>query len=544
MKLTEISQKQILLIAPSLLGETLVSQLSKEEAGIQIFLKSELLTKHPSLVIWAIDSIEVPNRTKKELEKLSKKWESIPILLLLPERLLLGASQLLDLECEGLLQDPDINTLTEAVTTLLNGGRVIKLKKTLTDQAVKKVSLFQFSRSLSNSGIEIIDQEINKLDRLLEEDNNILISALSKGRLRELSCARTFLIWLWGENFVLDDSIYSNANNQTNNYKYNDYITNIVLPKKDLITVSNELILRLENKVNNENLNASGDIFAFEALKPTILIKLQKALIQQFKVLLLELKNTECQIEQLIDKWNSLQVNLRKVSIKKISSGYTQLEYLGKLVTLHDQLDKKILADDIDEEIPSPYEILNTLVLNRPINVDGQLLPSDHPKSLIKLELHLSNWLIRTTEIISSEILNVSSEWSDLRQFILKPNLISTRELERLRNQLNTQNRIESVFKRPIKLYESKRKFYRFNNGSLESVLITEPRDQELKELAWLQRQVTLLVEARDALSPQLQAVIKYIGDLMVVLLTNVLGRAIGLIGKGIAQGMGRTLSR
>jgi len=38
--------------------------------------------------------------------------------------------------------------------------------------------------------------------------------------------------------------------------------------------------------------------------------------------------------------------------------------------------------------------------------------------------------------------------------------------------------------------------------------------------------------------------VIQRLGDLAVVLLTQVLGRAIGLVGRGIAQGMGRGLGR
>ena len=42
----------------------------------------------------------------------------------------------------------------------------------------------------------------------------------------------------------------------------------------------------------------------------------------------------------------------------------------------------------------------------------------------------------------------------------------------------------------------------------------------------------------------QVQALVRRIGDLMVVLLTQVVGRAIGLIGRGIAQGMGRSLGR
>jgi hypothetical protein len=52
------------------------------------------------------------------------------------------------------------------------------------------------------------------------------------------------------------------------------------------------------------------------------------------------------------------------------------------------------------------------------------------------------------------------------------------------------------------------------------------------------------MLETRDALAPQLQALLKALGDLFVVVLTRVLGRAIGLVGRGIAQGMGRSLGR
>ena len=41
-----------------------------------------------------------------------------------------------------------------------------------------------------------------------------------------------------------------------------------------------------------------------------------------------------------------------------------------------------------------------------------------------------------------------------------------------------------------------------------------------------------------------MQGLVTRLGDLAVVLLTQVLGRAIGLVGRGIAQGMGRSLGR
>ena len=75
-------------------------------------------------------------------------------------------------------------------------------------------------------------------------------------------------------------------------------------------------------------------------------------------------------------------------------------------------------------------------------------------------------------------------------------------------------------------------------------MVITEPRDEEIQSLGWAQQQVVLLMEARDALAPQIQALLKRIGDLMVILLTKVIGRSIGLVGRGIAQGMGRSVGR
>jgi hypothetical protein len=163
---------------------------------------------------------------------------------------------------------------------------------------------------------------------------------------------------------------------------------------------------------------------------------------------------------------------------------------------------------------------------------------------LLQLETLVSNWLVRTAELIGSELLGVCGEWPELRRYLLDQRLISTRELERLRNQLNTQSRWQSWIQRPIRLYESQRLLYQLNNGTITPLLLMEPRDEELRRLGWWQQQVALLLEARDALAPQVQLLVRRVGDLFAVVLTQVIGRAIGLVGRGIAQGMGRSFNR
>ena len=132
----------------------------------------------------------------------------------------------------------------------------------------------------------------------------------------------------------------------------------------------------------------------------------------------------------------------------------------------------------------------------------------------------------------------------ELRRYLLRDALLATRELDRLRNRLNTQLRWADWVERPIQLYESQRTLFQLRSGRIEPLLLTEPRDKELNQRGWWQRQVALLLEARDALAPQVQSLVRRIGDLAVILLTQVLGRAIGLVGRGIAQGMGRSFGR
>jgi len=221
-----------------------------------------------------------------------------------------------------------------------------------------------------------------------------------------------------------------------------------------------------------------------------------------------------------------------------------QLPNQGTLRPVADTLVQNAELNLIDPELPDPIAMLTTLLQARPLLVEGRLLGADEPQAILYLELLLANWLVRSAELISAELLAACAQWPELRRYLLRAELLPTRNLERLRNQLNAQQRWTSLFTRPVQLYESRRPLYRLEAGAIESIDLTEPRDRELRQLPWLQQTVTLALEARDALAPQLQGLLRAFGDLVVVVLTQVVGRAIGLVGRGIAQGMGRSLGR
>ncbi len=541
----EGTQKQILLLAPDLLGQSLSLQLTSENTDINVCLQEQQLPRHPSLVIWAIESIESYNLTINELKVLRLKWQPCPVLLILPSKLKLTPIEVLEFECEGILQDPEYNTLQDTIATILKGGKVVKLR----DEISSTSNLFKPLNPIAESVLTTCFNEINIEHQRLNLSypyisKNFLLKIVLDGRRRELKAAKAFLIWFWGPlNETQQRKLYFN-DFQTKKSDV-EYATNIIISNDTLTSLLDSVFSSIEDTFNDRPVNDTGTIFAFEAIKESKKIELFKDQLFQLKSVLKKLqKNIVTNNNSLIQQWHGCQLQMKQESIRSIIGSYTRFLFNGESTPVAETVLSIVNLEDIDEELPSPKLILDALVLNKPIQVEGRLLSNSDPRTLLYLKLLIINFLIRNSELISSELLNLCSNWPELRHHLLDDRLISTRELERLRNRLNSQNRYISLIKRPIQLYESKRTLFNIKEGSLKTVILTELRDDELRNLDWIQRQVTLLVEARDALAPQIQSLIRYIGDFMVILLTNILGRALGLIGKGIAQGMGRSFSR
>jgi hypothetical protein len=248
--------------------------------------------------------------------------------------------------------------------------------------------------------------------------------------------------------------------------------------------------------------------------------------------------------ETLQQRWRALQPALRQQALRQMAGPYVQLPREGRLRPVADTLLSQSDLSGEDPELPDPRSMLASLFQARPLVVDGRLRAADEPQAVLYLELLLANWLVRSAEQISAQVLALSAEWPELRRYLLRDNLLSTRNLERLRNQLNAQERWLNWVQRPIRLYESKRPLFCLKPGGIGLLDLTEPRDGELKRLRGSQQLVTLVLEIRDALAPQVQSFVRALGDLVVVVLTRGVGRAIGLVGRGIAQGMGRSLER
>ena len=528
---------RILLLAPNLLGESLALQLTSRQSDWQVCLRPDGLKGHPQIVIWSLDKLPSLSALQREVLQLQERWQPAPVLLLLPAGVDASRDQLLTLTAEGLLQNGDSSQLQEAITTLLQGGRIVQLQTVASPPEPPPLGLAQ---SLLLSGLQQISNDLQVIEALLNPPPKArLLALLLEGRRRELRSARSLLLWLWGPLQVgLEDAVPLRSSTQPP--PSSSVSTAITLRQRNALAVWHSIRERLDGSVQSGLSNATGRLLAIEGLHPDRRRELLLALLQQLDQVLGRLR----QEDPGPAHWLELQPELRRQALRVMAGSYVQIPRDGALQPVASTLLASANLEGDDDELPDPASMLLPLLADQPVLVNGQLLPADDPRALLQLETLVSNWLVRTAELIGAELLEACGDWPELRRYLLGDRLLATRELDRLRNQLNTQLRWSEWIERPIQLYESHRTLFQLRDGRIEPLVLTEPRDQELNSLGWWQRQVALLLETRDALAPQLQSLLRRLGDLAVVLLTQVLGRAIGLVGRGIAQGMGRSLGR
>lgn len=496
------------------------------------------------LVIWLLAEVLPPAALHHELQLWQVQRGKIPMLLVLPTGHRYEREWLLQLPVDGLLDQPSAKEINEALAVLSSGGRVVQLQELAADDrtAASAVGTKGLGHWLFSSGSKQIDQECFALE---QELNNPSVRGLKRmliqGRLRELGMARELLGVIWGQ----PQQHESEPATATSITRQPPERLEIVLANRQGVTVLETVEDRLARAVGAiEALEGHGALMALEALNPNRRRQLFEALLDEFRLLSERLKQQAAEVgtEQSMALWHSQQPLLRQRALQHLVGAYTQMPRDGELVPIADALLASTNLTPEDPELADLLPSLMALIEGRPLLIDGNLLAADEPAALLHLQQLMSNWLVRNAELISRELLNSCSSWPELRRSMLMPELLSTRQLDRQRNRINSFDRWQTLVERPMAIYESRRLLYDIGNGQLEQSMVRELRDGELRQLSWWQQVVTLLLETRDALAPQVELLINRLGSLTVLLLTRVLGRAIGLIGRGVLQGLGRGL--
>lgn len=473
-------------------------------------------------------------------QQVKAKYPSLPILLLAAPQSR-DLSGLFELGIEGCcLRGSSILDLVVGIRQVAAGqtnwaAEILQQLKIVRDNA--SVSLRARWRLTS---IEQIDTTLARLnnhlnnapdqDRLSKLDRLILT-----GRKRELNTAR----WLINKIFPVTDAVAvaSRLDPLPSNFR----LVTSLAPISQSNPRTQPLFERIAAKLQSGLNNLTSTSLEIDILRQEKKQELFYLILQQFEGLLDELRFSQVNIEQLAVKQDDILQDLwRSITTEFIGRYHTlsiehnQIELLPVILQ-----DAAIVQAEILAKIPQSIDLLNYLLFKRPFAIDntiaeiGSLAAEDRACAL------LENLTIQMANAVVQPILNRFGNLESIKSGFYDRRLFSSREIERFRNELSWRYRIDRYISEPQAIFESQYRLFILTAYGIEQITIYAPRPQELSQLAGIPFVVTLALETRDALSPRLKSATTFMGSSIVYILTEIIGRGIGLIGRGVIKGIG-----
>ncbi|MEP6517531.1 DUF3685 domain-containing protein [Microcoleus vaginatus] len=324
-------------------------------------------------------------------------------------------------------------------------------------------------------------------------------------------------------------------------------------------------------KLQFDLVNLTGLPLEIDILRSPKKRELMSSILRKLKDLLEELRFSQVQQTQLSQKMPAILRNLWEATIIDFFGRYYTLQTEENLVFDGSQANLKleesqggsaayllagsgvevvpmlladadVVAAEILDKIPMTVDFFAHLLFEIPLTVDNISCVSGSPQAMQRAEALLENLAIQVASGVVQPLLNNLANIEEIKQIFYDGKLISTREIERFRNDLSWRYSWDRYFVEPKAIFESRFWLFVLGDSGIKKISIYAPRNLELAQLSGWQLALTLVLETRDAIAPRVRAVISLLGAGVVYVLTQVIGRGIGLIGRGIIQGIGNSL--
>lgn len=423
-----------------------------------------------------------------------------------------------------------------------------------TQDKIKALSnrLIKLRSYLYSSGSSYINKSLTEVKTQLQVPGiPILDRAVLTGRRRELFAAR----WLL-QNLVAPSSPTQEAQKKNNLFRTksskesfaNSAIATYSEPKPlsapSLLSpraLQSILFSSCINKLQFSLQNVTDtplEIDIFREAKKRELIYL---ILQKFANILDDLRFAKIAITRLPELRSKILRDLWQETITEFYGKFSLINVDKRPVEIINVLLKslEIIEEEILEKIPLVPELLAYLLFQTDLYINNNSYPAGSAEANEHGSIVLENLLIQIGNAAVQPLLNSLGDLEVIKQNYYEPKLFSTREIESFRNNLSWKYRLQNYVGEPKAIFESRYELFVFGPRGLAKISIYAPRGEELNQLGGVPLIVTLMLEFSDAVKPRLQAVFSLFGSGVVFVLTKVVGRSLGLIGRGIIQGIG-----
>ncbi|MCC5669801.1 DUF3685 domain-containing protein [Nostoc sp. CHAB 5784] len=278
------------------------------------------------------------------------------------------------------------------------------------------------------------------------------------------------------------------------------------------------------------------DIFREDKKRELLYLILQK-LAEQLD----ELRASQIDINQLYEARFSLLRELWQAAITDFFGKFSRIKLGNQNIEIVNYLlpSIEVVQRDILNKIPLVCELYSYLIFQTELNIDNTSYPVFSAEAKCQALMILENLLIQVANGVVQPLLNSLADVEEIKHNFYGRQLISTREIERFRNDLSWKYRLKNYINEPKAVFESRYELFVIAPRGIANTSVYAPRNQELVKLSNIPLVVTLLLEFSDAIAPRLKSLLAFVGSGIVFILTQIIGRGIGLIGRGILQGIG-----
>ncbi len=428
-----------------------------------------------------------------------------------------------------------LSSLVRGWTTVADGDEYWQVSQniqTVTPRS-KSQKWLQVQRRV---GLAQIDHNLKKVNQSLGNSNLPLLDWLFwQGRRRELLLARWLVNQLLPVEYVVIEPPRNSASNlvtDSTSAIVSNNPTSLLLSRETEIKrndIYTKTLTQIQSGVNNLTKSPLEiDILRTKSKKELLYLVYNQVLKTVDK-----LRFTRASEEDLLNNIDLIIKDLWQVcSFEFITTHYPNV--LTEKIQLLDVLLKEsvFIKEDLLDKIPFKVEVIQDLI-------SEEIEPE---KVRERFELLWHNLIIEIANGVMLTILNNFLDEEIIQPDIYQDGIISSRDIAKFRNRLSWKYRREKYLEEPQNIFEDRYKVYYFAQGGILKTFIKACRKKELKQLKGFRWWVTIIIEARDAIAPGIAALIDWLGKLVVYLLTEVIGKAIGLIGRGFVQGIGNAV--
>ncbi|WP_024544988.1 DUF3685 domain-containing protein [Picosynechococcus sp. NKBG15041c] len=460
-------------------------------------------------------------------------YPSTPVVLLTSQ---LDAERILQAKRDGisgyLPKGMAITALIPELQSIIAGGKVWSQQPRGINQ--------NFLAGLRRRGLQQIYTNLDQVESYLAQENlPAFYRLVFAGQRRELRTAA----WLL-RSCLPQSAVFLESRPLTNNDRSNREPGAIIISTPLEITTSNtrwqSSLEQTFIKLNGPLSNATTSSFELEVIAPAKRRELLYIILQQLNFIFNDPQWRNLELEQFSEQCQYSIRNLWKFSAQEFIGRYN-LTADNQAEGFLALLNRVAIANTpaLNPRLPHNRELFAYFLRDEPLTIDNVTYRLESQEAIARSQQILEHLLLTLANDILQFVLNTLPEPELLKAEIYQPKLRSARAIARFRNDLSWHYRLRQYWLEPKAIFESQYHLLTLGNTGIVVTTIHSPRYQELASLRGIPWAVTILLELRDALAPRVRAIISWLGKILVYLLTNVVGRALGLIARGIVDGAG-----